>query len=58
VTLTNLDMYRLRQKAEDKTHFGPEIDQGECPDCPPRPGADKQLPAPDLPSIKGAIHGQ
>jgi general secretion pathway protein D len=48
VTLTNLDLYRLREKMEDKTHFGPEIDQGECPDCPPRPGEGKQLPAPDL----------
>jgi general secretion pathway protein D len=50
VTLTNLDLYRLRQEKEDKTHFGPEIDQGECPDCPPRPGEGKQLPPPDLPS--------
>jgi general secretion pathway protein D len=49
VTLTNLDLYRLRQEKEDKTHFGPEIDQGECPDCPPRPGEGKQLPPPDLP---------
>src|SRR6185312_6428022 len=24
VTLTKLDLYRLRQKTEDKTHFGPE----------------------------------
>jgi general secretion pathway protein D len=48
VTMTNLEMYRLREKLEDKTHFGPEIDQGECPDCPPRAGEDKQLPGPDL----------
>ena len=34
VTLTKLDAYRLRQKWEDTTHFGPELDQGECQDCP------------------------
>ena len=43
VTLTKLDMYRLRAKNEDKTHFGPEIDQENCPDCPPRAGEEKQL---------------
>ena len=47
VTLTKLDLYRLRQKTEDKTHFGPELDQDDCPDCP-RPTGDKQLPPPDL----------
>jgi general secretion pathway protein D len=52
VTLTKLDMYRLRQKTEDKTHFGPEIDQDDCPTCPPRAGEDKQLPPPDVPSPK------
>jgi type II secretion system protein D len=52
VTLTKLDLYRLRQKNEDKTHFGPEIDQDDCPDCPPRVGSDKQLPPPDVPSPK------
>jgi type II secretion system protein D len=58
VTLTKLDLYRLREKEEDRTHFGPEIDQGGCPDCPPRGNEekqidekqlDKQLPPPDLP---------
>ena len=53
VTLTPLDMLRYREKAEDHTHFGPEIDQGYCPDCPPRAmeekQLDKQLPPPDLP---------
>jgi general secretion pathway protein D len=60
VTLTGLEQYQLRQKVEDKTHFGPEIDQTDCPDCPPRMGdnkettttttvSDKQLPPPDLP---------
>jgi general secretion pathway protein D len=58
VTLTKLDVYRLREKSEDHTHFGPEIDQGYCPDCPPRgieekqideKQLDKPLPPPDLP---------
>jgi hypothetical protein len=51
VTLTKLDLYRLRQKSEDKSHFGPEIDQDDCPDCP-HPGDGKQLPPPDLPTAK------
>jgi len=53
VTLTKLDLYRLRQKSEDRTHFGPELDQDDCPDCP-KPGAEKQLPlpAPDIPAAK------
>ena len=55
VTLTKLDLYRLRQKSEDKTHFGPEVDEEGCPDCPPRELEEKQLPTgkeltpPDLP---------
>jgi type II secretory pathway component GspD/PulD (secretin) len=52
VTLTKLDQYRLRQKTEDRTHFGPEIDQDDCPDCPPRVSEGKQLPPPDLPAPK------
>jgi general secretion pathway protein D len=53
VALTKLDLYRLRQKNEDNTHFGPELDQQDCPDCP-KPGEDKQtqLPGPDLPGMK------
>ena len=51
VTLTKLDLYRLRQKSEDRTHFGPELDQDDCPDCP-RTTGDKQLPPPDLPAAK------
>jgi len=54
VTMTNLETQKLREKIEDHTHFGPELDQGYCPDCPPNtiqekelPG--KQLPPPDLP---------
>jgi type II secretory pathway component GspD/PulD (secretin) len=58
VTLSALDLHHLREKQEDKTHFGPEIDQGNCPDCPPRAGEGKQLeqlPPPDLPSVKDVI---
>jgi len=54
VTLTKLDLYRLRQKWENNnTHFGPELDQSECPDCP-KVESDKQLPLPppDLPASK------
>jgi type II secretion system protein D len=53
VTLTKLDLYRLRQKWEDRTHFGPEIDQGDCADCVETRG-EKQLPLPppDIPSPK------
>ena len=53
VALTKLDLYRLRQKNEDGTHFGPELDQQDCPDCP-KPDEDKQiqLPGPDLPGMK------
>jgi len=61
VTLTKLDLYRLREKSEDKTHFGAEIDQGECPDCPPHPHEGKQLeelPPPDLPTMKDVILGK
>jgi general secretion pathway protein D len=43
VTLTKLDLYRLRARNEDRTHFGPEIDQEGCLDCPPRAGEEKQL---------------
>ncbi len=54
VTLTKLDLARLRGKMEEKTHFGPEIDQDDCPDCPPRveEGKDVVLPAPDLPQSR------
>ena len=51
VSLTKLDLYRLRQKNEDRTHFGPELEQDDCPDCPKR-GDGKQLPPPDVPSAK------
>jgi general secretion pathway protein D len=55
VALTKLDIYRLRQKNEDRTHFGPELEQDDCPDCPKTaPADDKQivLPGPDLPGMK------
>jgi type II secretory pathway component GspD/PulD (secretin) len=52
VSLTKLDLYRLRQKSEDRTHFGPELEQDDCPDCP-KGGDGKQLPAPDVPTVKG-----
>jgi general secretion pathway protein D len=54
VTLTKLDLYRLRQKWENKhTHFGPELDQAECPDCPRvETGKQIDLPPPDLPEGK------
>ncbi len=54
VTLTKLDQYRLRQKWENtNTHFGPELDQAECPDCPKTDeGKQINLPPPDLPTAK------
>jgi type II secretion system protein D len=53
VTLSKLDSYRLRQKWEDTTHFGPELDQGECQDCPKvESGKQINLPAPDIPAAK------
>jgi general secretion pathway protein D len=56
VALTKLDLYRLRQKHEERTHFGPELDQDDCPDCPKpeQQYEDKQivLPQPDLPGMK------
>jgi len=51
VSLTKLDLYRLRQKYEDHSHFGPDLEQDDCPNCPKR-GDGKQLPPPDVPSAK------
>ena len=51
VSLTKLDLYRLRQRNEDRSHFGPELEKDDCPDCP-KPGDGKQLPPPDIPSAK------
>jgi general secretion pathway protein D len=54
VTLSKLDLYRLRQRWENNnTHFGPELDQGDCPDCPRgEDGKQTRLPPPDLPASK------
>ncbi len=53
VTLTKLDSYRLRQRWEGTTHFGPELDQAECPDCPKgEQGKQLPLPPPDIPAAK------
>jgi len=54
VTLTKLDAYRLRQRWENThTHFGPELDQNECPDCPKtQEGKQLTLPPPDIPEPK------
>jgi type II secretory pathway component GspD/PulD (secretin) len=53
VTLTKLDLYRLRQRWENGTHFGPDLDQGSCPDCPAQPESDKQLQPLDIPPATG-----
>jgi len=53
VTLTKLDQYRLRQRWENTTHFGADLDQNECPDCPKgREGKQLALPPPDIPEPK------
>jgi type II secretion system protein D len=54
VTLTKLDQYRLRQRWENvNTHFGAELDQSECPDCPKtQDGKQLTLPPPDIPEPK------
>jgi general secretion pathway protein D len=53
VTLTKLDAYRLRQKWEDTTHFGADLDQNECPDCPKTQERKQlKLPPPDIPEPK------
>ncbi len=51
VSLTKLDQHRLRERQEGRTHFGPELEQDDCPDCPPEFDG-KQLPSPDLPAEK------
>lgn len=51
VTLTKLDLMRMRQSKEGRTHFGAELDEGACPDCPAEPDGKEvqQLTEPDLP---------
>ncbi len=57
VALSKLDLMRLRQKNEDHSHFGPEIEQDDCPDCPKQYDG-KELPAPDLPPEKVSFKGK
>jgi general secretion pathway protein D len=55
VTLTKLDLQRLRGKMEQRTHIGPEIDQDDCPDCPkPIEEQDSKdvMTPPDLPPVE------
>jgi type II secretion system protein D len=53
VTMTKLDFFRLRQKWENYTHYGPEIDQPDCADCPKtETGKQLSLPPPDIPPAK------
>jgi general secretion pathway protein D len=53
VTLTKLEAYRLRQRYENMTHFGADLDQNECPDCPKtQEGKQLTLPPPDIPEPK------
>ena len=52
VSLTKVDLTRLRHKNEEKTHFGPELDQDDCPDCPSGRVSDpKDMTPPDLPEL-------
>jgi general secretion pathway protein D len=55
VAMSKLELYRLRQKNEDKTHFDPDIDQDDCPDCP-KHYEGKDLPPPDLPPEKVSMN--
>jgi general secretion pathway protein D len=53
VSLTKLDSFRLRQRYENMTHFGADLDENECPDCPKtREGKQLTLPPPDIPEPK------
>ncbi|HEU0275387.1 MAG TPA: secretin N-terminal domain-containing protein [Candidatus Udaeobacter sp.] len=54
VTLTKLDQFRLRQRWENTySHFGADLDQNECPDCPKgQDGKQVTLPPPDIPEPK------
>jgi type II secretory pathway component GspD/PulD (secretin) len=58
VTMTNLELHKLREKIEDHTHFGPDLDQGYCPDCPPKATQEKQLPPPDLPFGRAPVRSK
>jgi general secretion pathway protein D len=50
VTLTQLDMYRLRVKNEKKTHFGADLNEEES--ITPEAGGKEEMPSPDLPPEK------
>jgi len=53
VTLTKLEAFRLRQRYENTTHFGPDLDENDCPDCPKtQEGKQLALPPPDIPAAK------
>ena len=47
VTLTKLDLYRMKEKVEGGMNFGPDLEEGELPFYD-----GKQLPPPDLPPTK------
>jgi type II secretion system protein D len=53
VTLTKLEAFRLRQRYENTTHFGADLDENDCPDCPKtQEGKQLTLPPPDIPEPK------
>jgi general secretion pathway protein D len=53
VTLTKLEAFRLRQRYENTTHFGADLDENDCPDCPKtQEGKQLMLPPPDIPEPK------
>jgi general secretion pathway protein D len=57
VSLTNLDLYRLRVKNEKRTHFGADLDEDE--NMPEEeggkqlPGPIQEMPPPDIPLERG-----
>jgi general secretion pathway protein D len=50
VALTNLDLYRLRAKNEQKTHFKADLNEEES--ITPEAGGKEEMPPPDLPPGK------
>jgi hypothetical protein len=57
VTLTNLDLYRLRVKNEKRTHFGADLDEeeniSEEGEGKQLPGPIQEMPPPDIPLERG-----
>jgi general secretion pathway protein D len=51
VTLTNLDLYRLRVKNEQKTHFGADLENEDAVPTETKEIEAKELVPPDLPPI-------